>query len=294
VRFHVREDSGFEETWVRVQRTVIVDDKGAPHYASAESGQMWLPVIVKAYAVFHGGGHYGSIDGGHPADVFRAVLGRDALAERVNVPFPAECARTMSAVAKLSDADAKVLEAFRHSRAWTAEAERLLAEPSRRAEPAALREHLDQLVVAGLSRTGRDAIQREHEARFKLGPLGSGVYSTDARETWETIRTALDAKRPAVLGTAGWGRLGTRENLTLVPGIASQHAYVVRDAFAKDGLLWVRIENPWGRKGRKYERKGTTWIARATTPDEDAKEGGVFDVELSDVVRYVSVLQASR
>ncbi|MCB9230044.1 MAG: DUF4157 domain-containing protein [Bacteroidia bacterium] len=121
------------------------------------------------------------------------------------------------------------------------------------------------------------------------GALGTNQYSQKAITLFKRIQSELGKGSLVVLGTSNWGTGGTGqsggENTTLNPGMASTHAYSIfatKGDPQKNESLWVTVRNPWGRFGRKYERQGL-FIKRTVASEQ---EGGTFDLELSDLMRF--------
>jgi pSer/pThr/pTyr-binding forkhead associated (FHA) protein len=300
VRFyHCDQQAGqshFEENWVKVSKSVVVDDEDQPHYAIGEGGQAWGPLIVKAFAVWHGQGFYSRLSGGNQASVFRAILGRPAECRFFTPDLPFDFApglrervlkdpKDREAVARFSgkESDMRYFSAcLFNSNPEKVDADRTGAEA------------FIEKNAMGVSPAGRKALLAYYEQELGgLGPMGSGSYSKRALEFYQDIADALARRRPVGLDTRKWSIAGTGrsagENTASVAGLAASHAYVVVGASEHDGLKWIKIQNPWGMFSRRYIHAGKTWTARGTNPDErfrEAGDDGVFEVELSDVVRY--------
>lgn len=293
VRFYVKDEHGrFVEHWVRVKRTIVVDDKGRSHYTIGEGGQLWPALAEKAFAAWRGKGYYRNIEGGIANDVFEVVLGRPAKLRTWPLPLPGEIGsnRLKAEIPQLQRPDREALYAFMKTDYWKAEGAQLVNHPSRRRDFT----YIEKLLAkVDLSDAGEKLMASYYKARCE-GPLGSGRYSATAKELYQLIETTDRAKRPMCLGTKPWGKGGTGqsggENVELVPGLASSHEYMVLGVSTDDRkLMWVKVRNPWQHFSRRYERKGDELVVTAVDGKKD--EGrGVFDVELSDFMRYFGSL----
>lgn len=121
------------------------------------------------------------------------------------------------------------------------------------------------------------------------GKRGSGIYSTSQLNIYERIARALKENKPVTLGTlasvgtavSGKGKSGGE---SIVKGLAGTHAYAVisiREDSTIPKRKWVRVRNPWGEVGRRYDpspKGGNSLKAVATTDGE-------FDLELSDLTK---------
>jgi hypothetical protein len=299
VRFFERAGGSFGEHWVRIQRTIIVDERGRSHYTVGEGGQLWPALIEKAFAAWRGQGWYRNIEGGNAADVFEVVLGLEARSRGWNVPVPAELGQGRGGrrgrnrdVPSLGPDDQKAIAAYRETDAAKKETAALENNPAARRDLAYLDAQLELAKKAGLSEGGAKSLHDYYAARVD-GPLGSGKYGPQAREVFDQIKASLAAHLPVCMSTRSWGTTaGTgpsgRENVQLVPGLASEHEYMVTGAYEDENhLAWVKVVNPWHRFSRLYEREGDKLVARAANGRQD-REHGAFAVELSDVMRYYS------
>lgn len=299
VRFFRRAGGRFEEQWVRIQRTIIVDERGRSHYTVGEGGQLWPALVEKAFAAWRGQGWYRNIEGGSAGEVFELILGMQARSRGWVVPLPTELGERRGFgrrgrggggdVPSLGADDTRALGVYRDSEAGKKEALALLNKPAARRDIAYVASHLEVLAKAGLSEEGRKSLHAFYAANFD-GPLGSGKYGPQAMELYKQIRATLDARLPVAMSTRSWGTTpGTgqsgRENMQVVAGLASEHEYVVTGAYEDaDHLLWIKVVNPWQHFARRYDREGGRLVARAASRREG--EGGAFAVELSDVMRY--------
>ena len=121
------------------------------------------------------------------------------------------------------------------------------------------------------------------------GKRGSGIYSTSQLNLYARIARALKENKPVTLATmASVGTAisakGKSGGESIVKGLAGTHAYAVisiREDTASPQRKWVRVRNPWGEVGRRYDpspKGGNALNAVATTDGE-------FDLELSDVTK---------
>ncbi|MEO1438565.1 MAG: hypothetical protein AAFV80_23700, partial [Bacteroidota bacterium] len=98
--------------------------------------------------------------------------------------------------------------------------------------------------------------------RLYPGKLGTGTYSKFQESTYELIRKAIKEDNELVsLGTkskiaaarevTGSGSSGGEAKAW---GLAGSHAYTAIDCKLNksDGLLYVKVRNPWGSYSRKY------------------------------------------
>jgi hypothetical protein len=294
VRFYRRAGGTFEAEWVRIRKTIIVDERGRSHYTVGEGGQLWPALIEKAFAVWRGEGWYRNIEGGNSADVFEVVLGMQARNLGWNVPLPAELGQRGGRRGRSRDlpslgaADLAAINSYRASETWKKESEALQNRPAARRDIA----YVDsQLEAAGLSREATSALHGYYAGKLD-GPLGSGKYSAQAKEVFTLIKSALEAHLPVAMSTRSWGAgettlQGRRENLQLVAGLASSHEYMVTEAYEDENhLLWIKVVNPWHRFTRRYERVDGALVARAASGRDGDR--GAFAIELSDVMRYYS------
>ncbi len=296
VRFYRRQGGTFEADWVRIRKTIIVDERGRSHYTVGEGGQLWPALIEKAFAVWRGEGWYRNIEGGNSADVFEVVLGMQARNLGWNVPLPAELGQRGGRrgrgrdLPSLGAEDLAAIGSYRASEAWKKESAALQNKPAARRDIA----YIDsQLEASGLSREAASALHDYYTARLD-GPLGSGHYSAQAKEVFALVKSTLEAHLPVAMSTRSWGPTetttsGRRENLQLVAGLASSHEYMVTDAYEDENhLLWIKVVNPWHHFTRRYERENGVLVARAASGRDG--ERGAFAIELSDVMRYYSSL----
>jgi hypothetical protein len=300
VRFFRRADDGYyDEHWVRINRTIVVDERGRSHYTVGEGGQLWPALVEKAFAAWRGRGWYRNIEGGVTSDVFEVVLGMQARSRAWNVPLPFELGGRGGGgrrggrgrdLPTLGADDQKVLATYRELDSIKKEAATLQERPALRRDIAYVDSHLDTLEKTGLSKEGAKTLHDYYAARLD-GPLGSGRYGSQAKETYDLIKTTLDAHLPVAMSTRVWGAetAGSpsgRENMELVPGLASQHEYMVLGVYEDENhLKWVKVVNPWHRFTRRYERRGDKLVASASRGRQEG-EPGAFAVELSDVMRY--------
>ncbi|HZU98829.1 MAG TPA: C2 family cysteine protease [Planctomycetota bacterium] len=297
VRFHVKDEHGhFAEHWVRVKKTIIVDEQGRSHYTGGEGGQLWPALAEKAWAAWHGKGYYRNIEYGSTTDVFEVLLGRPAKVANWLLLLPGEMtdSKLRTDLAALSITDRQALVTFGKSASWQRESASLVNHPSRRRDIA----YVDSLLsrVPGLSPRGHDLVHSFYASQCE-GPLGSGNYSKAAKDLHALIVSSLKAQRPLCLATKAWGQGGTGqsggENMEVVPGLASSHEYMVLEAYwnEKNGhrLAWIKVVNPWHHFSRFYEWKGDQLVASARDGRNDPNHG-TFAVELSDLMRYYAAL----
>jgi len=119
-------------------------------------------------------------------------------------------------------------------------------------------------------RGGYDAIgsggDAKHVLESVLGrPGNKDLISLHSRDTnWQTIRRAIDERRPICAGTT-WDTL-------LAPftnsGLRPQHAYSVLGYQERDGEKYVQLRNPWGN----FE------------PTADGVDDGVFWLKFDDFI----------
>ena len=79
-------------------------------------------------------------------------------------------------------------------------------------------------------------------------------------------------------------------------GLVGEHAYSVLDAKAEDGLLWVRLENPWKEWGVRYERGVYTDGPKAGRPYLKPRFDptvGNFWLELCDFTKHFKSIYVS-
>lgn len=301
VRFFQRSGGSFSERWVRIAKTIIVDERGRSHYTVGEGGQLWPALIEKAFAAWRGQGWYRDIEGGSATDVFEVVLGMPAQALGWNVPLPAELGQRRGGgrrgrgrdLPSLGPDDTKAIAAYRDTDAAKKAAAALDGDPASRRDLAYVEAQIAHLKEAGLSASAAETLHGYYASRLD-GPLGSGQYGRQAKEIYDQVVRTLGAHLPVAMSTRSWGTTaGTGpggENLQLVPGLASDHEYMVTGAYEDaDHLRWIKVVNPWHRFSRRYERDGGKLVARAANRGEDA-EHGAFAVELSDVMRYYSAV----
>jgi hypothetical protein len=293
VRMYSKDKEGaFVEEWVRINKSIVVDDKGNPHYTTGEGGQLWPGLAEKAYAVFHGLGFFHNIEYGNSHYVFEAILGHSAQQTVFECYMPGELsAATIKAeLPDLSKADVAALVAFSKGDFWKKESADLVDHPSHRHDP----KYASGLVekVEKLSENGRATLAAYYEAHCEAA-LGSGDYSTQAVNIYNLIVANQEAHRPMCIATRHWGTKGkgnAGENIELVAGIAGGHEYVCCGARTdENGIRWVKVINPWHHFSRLYKKDGKTFTASAIDGPKDTTKGE-FEVELSDVMRYYHML----
>ncbi len=294
VRFHVKDEHGrYVEHWVRVKKTIVVDEKGRSHYTIGEGGQLWPALAEKAFAAWRGKGYYRNIEYGAAHDVFEVILGKPARWMTWPLPLPGEigATRLKADVPQMTKADRDAIVAFGATPYWKDEAADLVNHPTRRRDFA----YIEKLIgkVDLLTPEGEKQLKAFYRQRVE-GPLGSARYSPAAKNVFALIEETDKKKRPMCLGTKAWGKAGTGqsggENIELVAGLASTHEYMVVGTRTDERRLgWIKVMNPWHHFSRRYERKGDELVASAVDGKKDDTKG-VFDVELSDLMRYFASL----
>lgn len=146
----------------------------------------------------------------------------------------------------------------------------------------------------------------QHEA-------GTGRYTEEQKREFDSIVALLQAGRLVTLsskqkiaeGSAGKGHSGGED---MMMGLAGGHAYTVLDygygdadnpqhvlpKGAKNDARWLKLRNPWGSYGRKYDwdPKAKRWVPKKAKSgkSEDTEalhetKGGMFWLELGDMTR---------
>jgi hypothetical protein len=289
VRFYSKEEDRFTQHWVRIKTTVFVGTDGKSRYAMGAEGQLWPALAEKAWAIFHGGGYYGRIEGGWSGAVFEAVLGRRSHFVSTFLPLPVEVndLQLHELAPGLSAEDRKSVAAYRRSRAWAEEKASLkLMGDGWRREALYVDQHLAKLVAAGLSENGKTTLKAAWEKRLD-GPLGSGRYTQETLDVSNGWFTAIKENRAVALGTWCWGQMGDTK---MVAGLVSGHAYMGADVFQdRDAphLRWIKIANPWHTFGRMYDRKTGGFVPVA---DRNPKDAGISVLELSDLMKHYEAI----
>lgn len=107
------------------------------------------------------------------------------------------------------------------------------------------------------------------------GFIGSGRYDKDEIHLYNTLENAYKVGQCLTIST--------NETFEDKPanGLLISHEYSITHVYKNpQGLLMVRIRNPWGEVGRKYETDNGEIVSK-----ED-KAAAEFDLEISDIVRY--------
>jgi hypothetical protein len=98
--------------------------------------------------------------------------------------------------------------------------------------------------------------------------------NTPAADTFNRIKAAVDSKSPICASTrTDDASVADYTNTGLVHG----HAYAVLGASEHDGDKFVTLRNPWGN----------------TEPGNDGKNDGVFEMKLSDFMKYYNTVDIS-
>lgn len=134
------------------------------------------------------------------------------------------------------------------------------------------------------------------------GRTVGGVYGKDERAAFTKIRAAVDAKKPITASTKRTisdpdnqaeqerGLAGEAK----VSGLASAHAYTVLDydphleAYPQGQQIKIKLRNPWGSYGRKYEQ-----VLGKVKGVADNGGNGIFWIDLADLVAYFDDLAIS-
>jgi len=103
---------------------------------------------------------------------------------------------------------------------------------------------------------------------FYPGKRGLGQYTDQQRDVFQKIVDAVNAKKPAVLGSRSYikrknrNREGQSGGENVYAGLAGPHGYELIDYQPKpykpemrSTVFWVKVRNPWGKTGRKYMDK---------------------------------------
>jgi hypothetical protein len=93
---------------------------------------------------------------------------------------------------------------------------------------------------------------------------------TPADRIYQSISTAVAAKRPVTAGTFGKDS-GVDYSGT---GVYAWHAYTVLGASEDQGTKYVQLRNPWGN----------------TEPGSDGKDDGIFKMKLDDFMKLYSTV----
>jgi len=99
--------------------------------------------------------------------------------------------------------------------------------------------------------------------------MAFNTRTTDA--CFRTIKDKLAKKLPVCLGTKDDKG---NEALFANSGVYGDHTYTVLDAYEKNGVKYLKVRNPWGE----------------SEPAGNGKNDGIFDLKLSDMPKWYSVL----
>jgi Calpain family cysteine protease/Domain of unknown function (DUF4157) len=127
------------------------------------------------------------------------------------------------------------------------------------------------------------------------GELGSGRYGVDEEAAFNKIKVAVDARKPmtastkSVIKDADNPEEHERGNAgeSKVNGLASAHAYSVLDyrptpeEYRQGDMIMIKLRNPWGSYGRKYEK-----VKEKVRGVADTSCKGDFWIDLADLVAY--------
>ena len=104
----------------------------------------------------------------------------------------------------------------------------------------------------------------------KDGRFNSVSPGTEAR-TWQTIKTAIDAKQPVSAGTHGDDQAAIYTNT----GVYADHSYSILGYAERNGEKYVKLRNPWGE----------------SEPAGNGPNDGVFELPIKDFTKlYSSVM----
>lgn len=288
----------FDERWVRVSRSVVTG------YTSSGKDRnfIWAAIAEKAYAAFKTDS-YGGVAGGWIAEAMQAVLGVGSVQNPLERHMPFDEKESEAELRQIPDLPAKDVQrilAYRARDKWKQEWKDMLKDrPHERTELAYTIKHAKK---AGLSPQGRKAIEAFYGEWLEL-PLGTvsdeglRVYSAKALELWDRIENHYLAGGLVGIDTVSWGRGGTGqsggENTSVVPGLASTHAYEVIGLRSEDdGSRFVVLRNPWGKLGRVYKESVPSWWKRlfgakpAPIGQATEESGQAFSLDLGDLMRY--------
>jgi hypothetical protein len=141
------------------------------------------------------------------------------------------------------------------------------------------------LKKAGVSKAFRKAVLEEYGDYFDKGVM-TGDYTKGTLAGFEKIKAIIDRGEYIETGTKDW-RLGQRggghsggEDTSKVKGLVAPHAYAIigyrTEKKGKKEIHFLRIRNPWGFHGMKYDSKGQ----RQKTDEPE------FEIDLSDARRF--------
>lgn len=138
------------------------------------------------------------------------------------------------------------------------------------------------------------------------GPLGSGDYSDKELLLFNRINQLIEEERTVILSTRQDiyndaseidGR-GHSAGESMVKGLAGPHSYTVLDLEPKNPdnsrtrTFSVKLRNPWGKTGRRYEKTDHTFLdmqagETATAAVERAADPSAeFWIDLADIAAY--------
>lgn len=126
----------------------------------------------------------------------------------------------------------------------------------------------------------------------------SAAYTLSAIACYENIREALENNIPVAIGTKAFipndvSSSGLNDE-AMADGLVESHAYTVMGVQEIDGRKYIQLRNPWGHKGRGYEKivtpapNGGTPIVSYKAKSIDSQlshpQKGIFLMELNDFV----------
>ena len=140
------------------------------------------------------------------------------------------------------------------------------------------------LIKAGVSSEFKEFVIKEYGDKFDKG-IETGDYVDSTLVGFEKIKAILDRGEYIGTGTKDWrgrkkgqGQSGG-EDLDKVQGLASPHAYAIIGYVTRQKgnktIHYLKVRNPWGNTGMKYENGKRVKI--------DSPE---FEIELADARRF--------
>lgn len=139
--------------------------------------------------------------------------------------------------------------------------------------PEAVENKLNELI-----QPSRDLSGIAHDTN---GALGSGRYSNEALNLYDTIQRHAESDHPITASTPAFGNPAP-------VGLYGNHAYTVLGVYSERhhecDVHYVKLRNPWGYAGRKYKWEGQSLAPYSTRHLEN--DNGECEIELSDFMRY--------
>lgn len=314
VRFFVRDRATDKlvPEWIHVDRNLVLRD-GQAIYAGAKDA-LWPAIIEKAYGVLaaraSGGGLETVGQGGQSSSVFVQLLGQPALEVDLANPGKSKSAKESALHGippnPLAMLPAQLTMYFEldnvRARAFAEGAES--ARKRLEHEPGAIEDCRSVLeAVAAIANeahiTGEPLASLQDYVRQHIPAQGTsgGAYSVRAMMLHGTIALHLKNGCVVALGSKSWSasRRGPSGEPLSNMGLAGGHAYAVLGAHDHGGHLMLRIRNPWGHMGMKYERRNSvvTTLGNLLNIPVLARveiSAPEFDIDIEDVIRFFNQL----